>query len=145
MKTVSKYNVSKAASTTLTFATPIITLLSCGSFIRHRSETALSAAGMFVILLVLFFAKDKLAEKFKAPSALILSSVTLIFILLIEHIIVPMKTVCVATMIACGVDEITFKRWYKLIEAQLPKLAENYKHVGFLFTTTTKLMENNHE
>lgn len=141
MKTVAKYNTLKGVSTGLTFGTPLITLLCCGNMFVHRSETALSVAGIFTLLIVLLFAKDKLAEWFKAPSALVLSSVTLVLIILVEHIILPMKYVCIATMISCGVDELTFKHWYKQVEAQLPAIAKSYKKVGFLFTTTKKVME----
>ena len=145
MKIVAKYNTLKGISTALTFGTPIITLFACGEAIVHRSETALSAAAMFSLLLALFFLKDKLLEYFKAPSALIISSVALILILMIENIILPTKTICIATMIACGVDEVTFKTWYKSIEVKLPEISKQYKRVGFIFTTTKHIMENNNE
>ena len=141
MKTVAKYNTYKGISTALTFGTPIVTLLCCGDIFVERSEITISATGIFVILLVLLFAKDKLLEYFKAPSALILSTVVLVLILLIEHIIAPMKVVCIATMIASGIDECTFKRFYTSIASKLPLTAADYKHLGFLFTNTKKLME----
>ena len=141
MGNVAKYNTYKGISTALTFGTPIITLLSCGDFFVKRSETTISATGIFVVLLVLLFAKDKLVEYFKAPSALILSSVMLVLILLIEHIIAPMKIVCIATMVASGIDECTFKRFYTQVANKLPCISNDYKHVGFLFTTTKKIME----
>lgn len=141
MKDVAKYNVTKGVSTTLTFATPMVTLLTQANLIVHRSDTALSAAGVFAVLLTLLFMKDKIMEYFKAPSALVLSSVMLILILILESILLPMKAVCIATMIMCGVDEITFKRWYKQIEKKLPANAQDYKHVGFLFTSTNNLLK----
>lgn len=145
MKAVAKYNTFKGASTALTFGTPLATLFACGDVIVHRSETALSATAIFTLLLILFFMKDKLLEYFKAPSALILSSVMLVLILVVENIIAPMKVICIATMIASGIDEVTFKAWYKSVEAGLPDISKNYKHVGFIFTTTKNIMENNYE
>ena len=143
MTKVAKYNTFKGVSTALTFGTPITTLACCGDFFVHRSETAISAGGIFVILLVLLFAKDKVFEYFKAPPAAVISFVALILILMIENIVVPMKTVCIATMIATGIDECTFKQWYKKTEASLPELAKNYKHVGFIFAKQKTIMENN--
>jgi hypothetical protein len=145
MTNVTKYNICKGVSTGLTFGTPIVTLALCGDFFRYRSETALSACGIFVVLLTLLFAKDKLLEYVKMPSAFIVSTVMLVFILLIEHIILPMKNICIATMIASGVDEITFKHFYKFIEASLPEISKQYKHIGFLFVSNKKLLEMSHE
>ena len=145
MSNVAKYNTYKGISTSLTFATPIITLLSCGDILVERPATTVSATGIFVILLVMLFAKDKLAEYFKAPSALILSSTVLILILLIENIIAPMKIVCITTMIACGIDELTFKRFYMQISHKLPEIANDYKRLGFIFVSAKKLMEESNE
>lgn len=141
MTNVTKYNLTKGISTILTFGTPITTLFCCGDFIVHRSETAISAAGVFTILILLLFTKDKIAEYFKAPSAAILSFVTLILILLIENIIVPMKTICITTLIATGVDEFTFKRMYTVAQNKLPSIVNNYKHVGFIFAKQQTLLE----
>lgn len=141
MKDVAKYNVTKGVSTALTFATPMVTLLTQANLIVHRSDTALSAAGVFAVLLTLLFMKDKIMEYFKAPSALVLSSVMLILILILESILLPMKAVCIATMIMCGVDEVTFKRWYKQIEKRLPENVQDYKHLGFIFTNTNNLLK----
>ena len=44
-------------------------------------------------------------------------------------------------MITSGVDEITFKKWYKVIETTLPENVSAYKTAGFIFTTTKKLNE----
>lgn len=139
MQSVSKYNLYKGVSTVLTVGTPIVTLLACGEMFVHRSETALSAAGVFTLLLISLFAKDKLASSFKTPSALIVAVAVLVLTLLLENILLPMKYVCVTTIAACGVDELTFKRFYKLLEKKLPESATSYKHIGFLFTTTRKL------
>jgi len=139
MKQVAKYNTYKGVSTALTLGTPIVTLAACGEFFRHRSDTAISAAGIFTILIFMLLFKDKIAEKWKTPSAFVVSVAVLILIVLVEKIMLPIKCVCIATIIATGVDEITFKRWYKQIEILLPKEAEAYKHVGFLFISTNKL------
>ena len=78
MKTVAKYNICKGVSTLLTMGTPIVTLACCGSFFRERSSTAISAAGLMVILISLLFAKDKIAENFKAPSAFAIAGIVLV-------------------------------------------------------------------
>lgn len=139
MKQVAKYNTLKGVSTALTIGTPIVSLASCGDFFVHRSDTAISAAGMFTLLIVVFLFKDKFAENFKMPSAFILSLVMFILLLMVEKIILPMKYVCIATMIATGADELTFKRLYKQIELMLPPQAQAFKHLGFIFTTTKNL------
>lgn len=139
--TVKKYNIFKAISTVLSVGTPIITLACCGDFFVHRSETAISAAGVFAILLSLLFFKDKIAEKFKSPSELVISIIVLVLIILVENILLPMKYVCIATIAACGVDELTFKNFYKGIEEKLPKTVGGYKHFGFIFAKTKKIME----
>ena len=139
MKTVAKYNICKGVSTLLTMGTPIVTLACCGSFFRERSSTAISAAGLMVILISLLFAKDKIAENFKVPSAFVLSTVVFVLILLVENIIVPIKYVALATMVTSGIDEVTFKRIYKSIELQLPEAAKYTKFAGFLFTTPQNL------
>ena len=147
MGVVAKYNLFKGISTVATVGTPIIALLSTSDLFIHRSDTAISAAGIFAILIMILLFKDKIAENFKLPSAFILSTVIFVLILLIENIIEPMKLVALSTMISTGIDEITFKRIYKRIEATLPEAAKNHKYVGFLFTTTSKLLkgENNEQ
>ena len=139
MKMVAKYNLFKGISTLATIGTPIITLLSCSNLFVHRSDTAISAAGIFAILIVILLFKDKIAENFKVPSAFVLSTVVFVLILLVENIIVPIKYVALATMVTSGIDEVTFKRIYKSIELQLPEAAKYKKFAGFLFTTTKKL------
>ena len=64
MKTVAKYNTFKGISTLLTAGTPFISLLSCSELFVHRSETAISAAGVFAMLFAILFFKDKLLENF---------------------------------------------------------------------------------
>lgn len=140
-KSVLKYNIFKGVSTLLTVGTPLITLACCGDMFVHRSETAISAAGVFALLIAALFFKDKLAEKFKTPSALVISVAVLILCVLIENIILPIKYVCIATIAASGVDELTFKSWYKKVERSFPICIDDYKHVGFVFTSTQKLIE----
>ena len=141
MKEVGKYNTFKGISTLLTIGTPIITLACCGDFFTERPATAISAAGVFAILIALLFAKDKLAEKIKTPSAFILSAAVLVIIVVVENIILPMKYVCIATMVASGVDELTFKRMYKALEYKMPQSWQSYEHFGFIFARTQDIFE----
>lgn len=145
MKSVAKYNIYKGVSTALTVGTPIATLCSCSEFFIHRSSTAISAAGIFAILLTLLFAKDKLVENFKMPSTFVISACMFVLIVMIERIIEPMKYVCITTMIASGIDELTFKRFYKMTELTFPKQAQSFKHLGFMFVTTNRLKEIRNE
>lgn len=143
MKPILKYNLYKGVSTVLTVGTPIITLLCCGDMFVHKSSTAISAAGMFGILIAVLFLKDKIAESFKVPSAFIVSAVALVFIYLVKNILEPMEYICWATLITSGVDEVTFKQFYKAIELSFPKSVNAYKHIGFIFGTSDKLLGDN--
>ena len=140
MKPVCKYNLYKGVSTVLTVGTPIITLISCSDLFVHRSDTAMSAAGMFTLLIAALFFKDKIMEKFKVPSAFVISLVSLILICVVESILVPVKYVCIATMIASGIDELTFKRFYKMIESTMPENINLSKRFGFIFGSSDKLL-----
>lgn len=139
MRNVAKYNSYKGVSSVLTFGTPIITLACTGNFFVHQPETAISAGAMFVLLICLFFAKDKFMEHFKMPGPFVLCAVSLVLISVIENIVIPVKAICITTMIASGIDEFTFKKWYKQIERKLPDEAQDCKKFGFLFTTSNKL------
>ena len=141
MKQVGKYNTFEGISTLLTIGTPIITLACCGDFFVERPATAISAAGVFAILIALLFAKDKLAEKIKTPSAFIISAAVLVIIVVVENIMLPMKYVCIATMIASGVDELTFKRMYKALECKMPQCWQAYEHFGFIFAKTQDIFD----
>lgn len=145
MKQVAKYNTFKGVSTALTFGTPLVTLACCGDMFVHRSETAISAAGVFALLIAALFFRDKIAEQFKAPSALVVSIVVFVLCVLLENIITPIKYVCVATFAATGVDEFTFKSWYKRLEHTFPAVAADYKHAGFVFTSSKKLFGETQE
>jgi hypothetical protein len=140
MRAVAKYNTFKGVSTALTIGTPIATLACCGDFFVHRADTAISAAGIFSILIASLFLKDKIAETFKSPSALILSAIILVLVCMVENIVFPIKCVCIATIGACGIDELTFKRWYKQLERAFPQGANDYKHFGFIFTSSQNLL-----
>ena len=142
MKEVAKYNLFKGLSTICTIGTPMITLLLNGDFLVQTSSTSISAAGIFVLLIVALLCKDKLLENFKMPPVFIICLLSFVLICMIESILIPIKTVCIATMITSGIDEFTFKRLYKNLEKHLPENASDYKHVGFLFTTTNKLRSN---
>ena len=141
MKQVGKYNTFKGISTLLTIGTPIITLACCGDFFTERPATAISAEGVFAILIAILFAKDKLAEKIKTPSAFIISAAVLVIIVVVENILLPMKYVCIATMIASGVDELTFKRMYKALECKMPQCWQAYEHFGFIFAKTQDIFD----
>lgn len=131
MTDVAKYNTYKGISTALTFGTPMVTLLCTGRFFVHRPATAISGAAVFAILLAALLTKDKLAEKFKAPSALVVAIVVFVFCIIAENILLPLKVVSLTTIIACGVDEATFKNLYKRVELSFPKEAEALKRFGF--------------
>lgn len=141
MGKVAKYNTFKGVSTLLTIGTPMITLACTGEFFVQRSESAVSAAGMFAILLAILFCKDKLLEKFKTPAPFVVCGVILALIYMIENLMYPMKLVCWVTLASTGIDEFTFRRFYKNLERELPKNADKYKHFGFIFATTNKLEE----
>lgn len=140
MSKIAKYNLFKGISTIVTLGTPIITLICTSDFFVHRPETAISATGIFTILITMIFLKDKIAENFKMPSAFILSLTVFILILLIENIIEPIKMVSLMTMLASGIDELSFKRIYKSVELQMPENIKSFKHIGFIFTSSNKLL-----
>ena len=139
MKPVAKYNTCKGISTVLTLGTPITALAICGAEIITPAGK-ISFAGIMVILITLLFAKDKLAENFKVPSAFVVSIVGLMLILLIENILVPIKAVFIATMITSGIDELTFKNFYKQTEILLPEQAKAFKKFGFIFASSEKIL-----
>lgn len=94
---------------------------------------------MFAILLAALFAKDKIAEKFKAPSALIIAIAAFAFCIIVESIIYPVKVISLVTIISCGVDELTFKHIYKAIELRLPTQAQPLKKFGFFAAKQTTI------
>lgn len=143
MTNVAKYNTYKGISTALTFGTPIATMLAVGEFFTKPSA-AISGAAVFAILLSALLTKDKLAEKFKAPSALVVAIVAFVFCIIVENILLPIKIISLVTIISCGVDELTFKSLYKRTELLMPPQAAALKHFGFYGarqTTIDKLTE----
>lgn len=139
MKSVAKYNIFKGVSTLLTVGTPIITLACMGDLFVHRADTAISACGVFAILLSVLFAKDKIIEQFKSPTAFKIALVGLVLIYIAENIIFPLKCVFWATLATTAVDEVSFKRLYKKVEKALPNV-EDYKRIGFIFATSKKVL-----
>jgi len=140
MKTVAKYNVFKGISLAITASTPIVALLSCSELFVHRSDTAISVAGIVAIVISCLFFKDKLLENFKLPSPFMGSLIGLIIIQLIKSIIYPIETVLVATVIVTAVDTITFRRMYKNIERKLPDNIDKFKRLGFITCKTEEIM-----
>ena len=138
MGKVAKYNVSKGISTVATIGTPIIGLVSSSiDIVTPAGKMSITAC--IVCLIAFLFAKDKLAENLKMPPAFITAGIFLGIILMIENILVPLKAILIASMIVSGIDEFTFKRIYKQLESMMPENIKNYKHVGFIFTTSEKL------
>lgn len=140
MKQVAKYNTFKACSTALTVGTPIVTLACCGDFFIHRTDTAISAAGVFAILLSLLFAKDKLAEYLKSPTALKISVIGFVFCILVQNLIIPIEWVFGMTIASSALDEFTFKHFYKKILLGLPETYKQFEHVGFIWCKTDTLL-----
>lgn len=132
MNKVAKYNTFKAVSTALTFGTPVATMLITGDMFIKQPSTAISGAAVFAFLLSAMFLKDKLAEKFKSPSALVISVVVLALCLILESVIFPVKIICIATIAACGTDELSFKMLYKRIEMGMPSEVAGLKKFGFI-------------
>ena len=108
----------------------------------QRSDTAMSAAGVLVLILTLFFAKDKLAENFKMPAPAIVCLIGLVLVTMIENILQPVKLVLITTLCATGIDEFTFKAMYKKASHKLPELYKDYQKFGFIFATTEMLEDN---
>lgn len=145
MKLVAKYNVFKALSSLLTISTPILTLLSCSELFVHRSDTAISTAGIVTIVISVLIFKDKILENFKMPSPFLFSAIALVLIVCIESIIYPIKCVLVSTCVVTGVDTLTFRRIYKNAEKFLPDKAEKFKNFGFIIAKTDTIMGDRNE
>ena len=141
MKTVAKYNTVKGVSTTLNVGAPFIALLSCGDFIVEQPSRAISTAGIVVLIITFFLLKDKILEALKIKPVMVFSGLVLILACLLENIIGPVKIVCIVALAVSGVDTITFERWYKSIEKQLPEIAKDKKHFGFIFAKTQTIMD----
>lgn len=136
---VAKYNIFKGVSTILTVGAPIATLAACSNFFVETTGRSISAAGVFALLIAALLFKDKLAEEFKMPSAMVIAGISLVLIIMIEQILAPIKLVCMVTLISGGVDKVSFERFYKSQEMLLPEQSKAFKFAGFMFTTTKKL------
>ena len=140
MTQVAKYNLYKAISTVLTVGTPIATLACCGDLFVHRTDTAISAAGVFAFLLSLLFIKDKLLEFMKTPTALKVAIIGLVFCIIADKLILTLKIVFIATIIASSVDELTFKRFYKKLLISMPQGYQEFEHFGFIWCKNSTLL-----
>ena len=78
---------------------------------------------------------------FTERPATAISAAVLVIIVMVENILLPMKYVCIATMIASGVDELTFKRMYKALECKMPQCWQAYEHFGFIFAKTQDIFD----
>ena len=144
MKPILKYNLLKGISMILSVGTPTSTMIILNESLADSPAGAISIAGIIVILMAALIMKDKIAENFKMPSALVLSISLFIIILLLENIIVLAKYTCVATAMICAIDELTFKSWYKRLEKSIIKKYDvdlnDYKKIGFIFGTSKKIL-----
>lgn len=143
MKEVGKYNLFKVLSILLTCIPTALVALSYSDTIIKDKKASVSFVAIIAIIIVILFLKDKILENFKTPSPFVIALVLFIIIVLFEQIILPAKFVSMTVMIACGIDELSFKRIYKRIEFLLPEKAKAYKHVGFYFCTTNKVLGDN--
>ena len=139
MTKVVKYNTYKGFSTALTFGTPLVTMCCVGDVFIQQPATAISGAAIFALLLAALFAKDKLAEKFKCPSALVIAIIVFVFCCIVEKVIQPLKIISLMAIVSCGVDELTFKGFYKRIELSFPQTAQSLKRFGFYATRQTTI------
>ena len=140
MKEIGKYNLFKALSIMLTVVPPLFVAYCFGNMIVYDTRASISLAAIIAIITALFFLKNKILENFKVPSIFVIALILFILLITVEQIIVPAKWVCGTVVICCGLDELIFKRIYKRIEALLPQKREAYKHFGFYFCKTSKLM-----
>lgn len=140
MKLVGKYNTFKGLSLAISAGVPLTTAALVSDFFVETTTTSISTAGVIALLICGLILKDKLLEQFKSPTAFKISVALLMIVLLIESIIMPMKYVLIAAVVALGVDTIFFKRMYTITESQLPEKREMYKHLGFIFCKTETLI-----
>lgn len=144
MKPVLKYNMLKGISIFLTLGTPSITMILLNSVLADTPLGGISIIGVLGVLFGVFFAKDKIAENMKMPSPLVAAVILLAILLLLEGILVLAKYTCAITAVICGIDELTFKSWYKRLEKDTSatynvNLAD-YKKLGFIIGTSKKIL-----
>ena len=144
MKPILKYNLLKAISMILSVGTPSATMIILNESLANSPAGAISIIGVIVILISALIMKDKIAENFKMPSALVASIVLFVIILLLENIILLAKYTCLATALICGIDEFTFKSWYKKQEEMITEKynidLSKVKKLGFIVGTSKKLL-----
>lgn len=144
MKPVLKYNILKCISLLLTVGTPSVTMIVLNTVMADSPAGAISIVTILSLLFSCIFLKDKIAENLKMPSPLVLVIILLGIIFLLESILLLAKYTCVITAIMCGVDELTFKNWYKRLEKGFAKDYPNVnvndsKKFGFIISTSKKL------
>ena len=142
MSNVAKYNLFKFLSMLITSIPIIAVTFYYSDVIVQSSGASVSVTGIVAILLIGLFFKNKIAENFKIPSPFIISAALFVTILLVEQVLLPAKYTCLTAMLACGVDELTFKNVYKRVELLLPDKKKAYKHFGFYFCRTSTLMKD---
>lgn len=139
MTNIAKYNTYKGISTTLTFGTPITTMLCIGEEFIKTPATSISAVGVVVILIICFFLKDKIADNIKMPSGMVLCIMGFTICVLMHNIIDPMMYVFGISGVVCAIDTVTFRSFYKHIELLFPPQAATYKRFGFYGTRQTTI------
>lgn len=145
MTNVTKYNICKGVSTALVLGTPIITMFCCGDFFVGDPGKSVSSLGVLTLLFVLLFTKDKIAEHWKTPSAMVIAAIVFILCSMVKNIIVPIQIVSGLTLCAASLDEITTKSLYKRYELLLPENAKAHKVFGFIVVSLEKLLEEEKE
>lgn len=141
MKEVGKYNLFKALSILISCVPTLVVGFSYGESIVKDSSASISLVAVIGIIIAALCLKNKIAENLKLPSAFIVSTVIFVLILVIEKILLPVKFTCLACMISCGIDELSFKRIYTRLELLFPEKAKFYKHFGFYICKSEKLGE----
>lgn len=144
MKPILKYNLLKGISMILSVGTPTSTMIILNESLADSPAGAVSIAGIIVAMMSILIMKDKIAENFKMPSAFVAATALFIIILLLENIIVLAKYTCLITALICGIDELTFKGWYKRLEKTVNKTysvdLNDYKKLGFVIGTSKKIL-----
>lgn len=131
MNKIAKYNVFKLLSILITCVPVLIVTSRYTDFIVYSSGATMSFTAIIGVFIAGLFLKNKIIENFKVPSPFMVSAILFVIILLIEEILIPAKAICLTSMIACGIDEISFKRIYKRIELLLPDNAKAHRFLGF--------------
>ena len=145
MGEVGKYNIFKTLSILITCIPTLVVAFSYSDVIVCSSGASISSAGIIGIFIAFLFLKNKIAENFKMPSPFVAAAILFGIIILIEQILLPVKFTCLTVMIACGIDELSFKRIYKRIEFLMPEKSKAYKHLGFYIVKSKTLIGEENE